>query len=165
MTSYPLATPLRKYCNSVGSLGSRTWNKKQLWFWTPWVDFRLLRDSILMNLAGLSAFNTLGTYETIATYRCENKIIWHHISCHPSAKSIRYCKNSLILTTLDCSNTPQSGHYITFDCPLHQQQRTRWLQGGSNWEEIDRSTWVRVDANKYADGVAIFFSYIFDYLT
>ena len=64
--------------------------------------------------------------------------------------------------TCPCDGTtPQSGNHITFYCPTHQHQRTRCLQGGSNWEEIDRPTWVRVDVNGYEDGIMLFFSILF----
>ena len=65
-----------------------------------------------------------------------------------------------------CDGTSrQTGTYITFDCPLHQTQRTRLLQGKSTWDELDTPTLIRVDINEYEDGVIIFFAYIFDYLT
>ena len=43
--------------------------------------------------------------------------------------------------------TRQTGFHLAFECPLHQHQRSRLLQGRSSWEEVDESSRVRVDAN------------------
>ena len=40
--------------------------------------------------------------------------------------------------------TTQTGHHITFLCPLHQRERTRLLAGKNTWEEVDTPNEIRV---------------------
>lgn len=61
--------------------------------------------------------------------------------------------------------TPQTGHHITFDCPQHGRERTRLLAGKSTWEEVDTSNETRTGVNESDDGVMLFFTYLFAYLT
>ena len=60
---------------------------------------------------------------------------------------------------------PQTGLHITFTCPLHSQERNHLLGGKQSWEEIDTPHEIRVGVNEYADGVMLFFEYIFNQLT
>ena len=61
--------------------------------------------------------------------------------------------------------TPQTGLYITFTCTLYNAQRNRLLARRGTWEEPGTPNEIQVDINRYEDGVIIFFSYLFDYLT
>ena len=63
------------------------------------------------------------------------------------------------------NTTTQTGARITFDCPVHQRERTALLGGKNNWEEVDTSNEIRVDVNEYEGGVMLFFAHPFDYLT
>ena len=60
-------------------------------------------------------------------------------------------------------DTIQSSYHVVFGCPIHQHQRTRLLQGGNTWEELDRPTQIRVGINKYEDGVHAFLSLPFQF--
>ena len=59
----------------------------------------------------------------------------------------------------------QTGAHIVFHCPTHKRERVRLLGGKSSWEEIESPNEIRVDINKYEDGVMLFFEYIFGQLT
>ena len=67
---------------------------------------------------------------------------------------------------LPCDGTTaQTGAHIALDCPIHRHERLRLLGDKNNWEETDSPNMIRVDVNKYEDGVMLFFEYIFDQLT
>ena len=61
--------------------------------------------------------------------------------------------------------TPQTGHRVTFGCPLHAQERTRLLGDKDSWEALDTPNEIKVDVNTYGGGVPLFFSYLFDQFT
>ena len=73
----------------------------------------------------------------------------------------------MTITSCAPSSARQTGAHIAFECPLHHGQRLALLQGRSTWEEIDEPTKVRIDVNKYEDGVMLFkfVLYLFNFLT
>lgn len=97
----------------------------------------------------------LSTYTLMQTERGPQRNWLHYIAIGKAEDPSRPCDGT----------TRQTGAQITLSCPLHQRQRARLLQGGNTWEELDTPKDLRVDINVYKDGVRIFFSYLFSYLT
>ena len=65
-----------------------------------------------------------------------------------------------------CSpNTIQSGHHITFTCPLHSAARTSLIGNKRSWEDLDTPHTITLGDEEAVDGVILFFEYLFDQLT
>lgn len=95
----------------------------------------------------------LSAYTWMRTEKGPQKRWLHHISKAENP----YCP---------CDpNAIQTGLHITFTCPLHTRERNRLLGGKQSWEDLDTPHLIRIKANEYADGVMLFFEYIFDQLT
>ena len=62
-------------------------------------------------------------------------------------------------------NEPQSGDHLTFRCPRHAQIRHALINDKQSWQDLDCENWIKVAPNERADGVEMFFAYLFDQLT
>ena len=66
------------------------------------------------------------------------------------------------------TTTIQSGDHLTFSCPLLRQARRSLIGNRSTWADLDLPRWIGEgtrDPKDREDGVELFFSHLFRYLT
>ena len=63
------------------------------------------------------------------------------------------------------STTIQSGDHLTFSCRLLQQARRPLIGNRSTWTDLDLPRWIGEDPDNKEDGIELFFSTLFEYLT
>ena len=61
--------------------------------------------------------------------------------------------------------TIQSGDHLTFSCRLLQQVRRSLIGNRSTWIDLDLPRWIGEDPDNREDGIELFFSHLFKYLT